>query len=140
MVYQIGMTRPTVRHSNCGLLSPAVPLFPPLPLHSLCPARFFLHSRAEPMGTSRDTSRLTVMLNSCLVHVVPCDWGHKKRSWKQVRREKVGEWDKKTGKALSQSICSNGAMGPEQCPENSGYSGHKAAMSEKTPVPEAQTY
>lgn len=116
---------------SCSFVSPT-----PAPQ----PALFFLHSRAEPMGTSRATSRLTVMLNSCLVHVVPCDWGHKKRSWKQVRREKVGEWDKKPGKALSQSICSNGAMGPGQCPENSGYSGHKAAMSEKTPVPEAQTY
>lgn len=38
------------------------------------------------------------------------------------------------GKALSQSICSTGPMRPGQCPENSGHSGDKAAMSAKTPV------
>lgn len=81
---KIRVSRLRVRHLNCGLRSPIVPLFSPFPLHSLCPALFFLHSRAEAMGTSRATSSLTVMLNSCLDLVVPCDWGHKKRSWKQV--------------------------------------------------------
>lgn len=91
------MTTLTICNLNCGLISPVVPLFPSFPLHSLCPALFFLHSRAEPMCTSRATSSLTVMLNSCLVPFVPCDWGHKKRSWKQVRGEKVVGRGKQNG-------------------------------------------
>lgn len=108
LCYQIGMTMLTICHLNCGLISPVVPLLPPFPLHSLCPALFSLHTRA--------TSSLTVMLSSCLVPVVPCNWGHKKRSWKQMRGEKVR---RRRGKNITVPvILQHRSYGARACPEN----------------------
>lgn len=60
------------------------------------PSLLCLHSRDEPTGTTRATSRLTAMLNNCLVPAAPCHWRHKQGSWWEGRQWERGEGEGET--------------------------------------------